>query len=181
MNKVYSKLFTFAAIASFLTPYVVFAGNEAEKNSPIKSAFVTLHPTENNTVKGTVVFTSVDGGIKIIADVQNLTPGKHGFHVHEHGDCSSHDGSSAGGHYNPTKTKHGGPDSEERHVGDFGNLEANEHGVAHYERIDKVISLNGSDSIVGKSIIVHAGEDDLTTQPTGNSGARVACGLIEAK
>ncbi len=147
--------------------------------APVTNAKVILKPTESNHVSGTVTFTAVEGGVKIVADVKNLTPGKHGFHVHEHGDCSAADGSSAGGHFNPTNKKHGGPDSPERHVGDFGNLVANENGEAHYERIDNVISLNGPDSIVGKSIIIHAGEDDLTTQPTGNSGARIACGLIE--
>lgn len=143
------------------------------------SAIVELNPTKGNHVAGTVVFTQVAGGVEIEANVTGLTPGKHGFHVHEHGDCSAHDASSAGGHFNPTKKKHGGPDSPERHVGDFGNLVADKNGVAHYKRVDTVISLTGPDSIIGKSIVVHADEDDLTTQPTGNSGARIACGVIE--
>jgi len=171
MNKLIYRFCTLALTLLAFLPFVL--------NAEVTTAKVTLNSTEGNHVSGTVIFTAVEGGIKIVADVKNLTPGKHGFHVHEHGDCSAADGSSAGGHFNPTKTKHGGPDSPERHVGDFGNLVANEKGEAHYERIDHVISLNGPNSIVGKSIIIHAGEDDLTTQPTGNSGARIACGLIE--
>jgi Cu-Zn family superoxide dismutase len=145
----------------------------------VKKATAVLWPTQGNRVKGTVTFTAVDGGVKVVADVDNLTPGKHGFHVHEFGDCSAHDGSSAGGHFNPTGKKHGGPDSPERHMGDLGNLEADQNGHAHYERVDAELSLDGPNSIVGHSLVVHADEDDLTTQPTGNSGARVACGPIE--
>lgn len=155
--------------------------DDSEGDGNIKKATAVINPTKGNTVHGKVQFIAVDGGVQIIADIEGLTPGKHGFHIHEHGDCSAPDGSSAGGHYNPTNKKHGSPDSEERHVGDFGNLEANDKGVAHYDRIDKVIQLNGPQSIVDKSIIIHADPDDLVTQPTGNSGARVACGIIESE
>ena len=144
-------------------------------------AVAILHPTEGNKLAGTVTFTQVDGGVLIVADVSGLTPGKHGFHVHEHGDCSAPDASSAGGHFNPTHKKHGGPDSPERHVGDFGNLEANSEGKAHYERVDKIISLNGPESIVNLSVIVHANEDDLVSQPAGNSGPRIGCSVIKAQ
>lgn len=173
-------LLAFSAYSGSLNANVTGIVKSGEKTE-VKKAIVVLKPTQGNNVEGTVTFTAENGGVRIIADVKNLTPGKHGFHVHEHGDCSAHDGMSAGGHFNPTNTKHGGPDSAERHVGDFGNLEANADGVAHYDRLDKVISLNGSHSIVGKSIVVHADEDDLHTQPTGNSGARIACGVIEAR
>lgn len=157
---------------------------EPPTSAPAKTvtkAVAKLHPTEGNKVEGTVTFTAVDGGVLIVADVTGLTPGKHGFHVHEHGDCSAGDASSAGGHYNPTNKKHGGPGTAERHVGDMGNLEADKDGKAHYERVDDLMTLNGPDTIVERSIIVHANEDDLTTQPTGNSGPKVACGVIEAE
>lgn len=150
----------------------------AEAKTTVTKAVAVIHPTEGNKIKGTVVFTSVPGGIKIVADIDNLTPGKHGFHVHEFGDCSAHDGSSAGGHFNPTGKKHGGPDSTERHVGDFGNLDADKSGHAHYERIDKEIAFSGTNSILGKSIVIHADEDDLKSQPSGNSGARIGCGVV---
>lgn len=139
-----------------------------------------VHASSGSQVKGVVTFSQVADGVKIVADFEGLTPGKHGFHVHEKGDCSAHDGSSAGGHFNPTNQPHGGPDSEKRHAGDFGNVVADDSGKAHYERIDKVIRLNGEQSIVDKSIVIHQDPDDLVSQPTGNSGARIGCGVIKA-
>lgn len=149
-----------------------------------------IKPTKGNTVTGTVKFTpviSMNGaeavllGIRVIADLEGLTPNeKHGFHVHEFGDCSADDASSAGGHFNPSGFLHGSPDSTTRHVGDLGNVQADAQGKAHYERVDKVIAFSGSNSIIGKSIVVHAKEDDFTTQPTGNAGARIGCGVIES-
>lgn len=155
---------------------------EAQKdNNPVVEAFTVLESKEGTQVEGIVTFEQVEGGVRIVADVRNLTPGKHGFHVHEHGDCSAHDASSAGGHFNPTDKKHGGPETEERHVGDMGNLVADENGVAHYDRVDDLMELNGPNSIIGLSVVVHADEDDLKSQPTGNSGKRIACGVIEAR
>lgn len=148
----------------------------AEKQ--IKKAFCVLNPKSDSEVVGAITFTEVEGGVRIIADVGGLNPGKHGFHIHEKGDCSAADASSAGAHYNPTNKKHGGPDSQERHVGDLGNLDANQNGLAHYDRVDTVISLNGPYSIIGKSVVVHADPDDLKTDPSGNSGKRIACGEI---
>jgi Cu-Zn family superoxide dismutase len=147
---------------------------------PVQKAVAVVHPVGKSQVKGKVTFTKVLGGIKIVADVEGLAPGEHGFHVHEFGDCGGEGASAAGGHFNPTNQPHGGPDSPQRHVGDFGNLVADEQGHAHYERVDTVIALEGEKSIVGRSIMVHADRDDLTTQPTGASGARIGCGIIEA-
>jgi superoxide dismutase, Cu-Zn family len=148
---------------------------------PIKKAVAALNPTKGNHVQGVVNFTEVEGGIHITATIEGLTPGKHGFHIHEFGDCSAPDGSSAGGHFNPTNQKHGGPDHLERHAGDLGNIVADAFGIAHYDRVDSVITLNGPNTIIGRSLIVHANPDDLKTQPTGNAGGRVACGLIVEK
>lgn len=145
----------------------------------VTKAIAKVHPYKDNLISGAVTFTKVAGGIQIIADVDGLKPGKHGFHVHEHGDCSGEDGMKAGGHFNPTNSKHGGPDSAERHVGDFGNLVADANGHAHYERVDTLIAFEGKNSILEKSIIIHADPDDYVTQPTGASGARIACGKIE--
>ncbi|KAI0982276.1 hypothetical protein GJ496_009172 [Pomphorhynchus laevis] len=120
---------------------------------------------------------------KLTGEVKGLTPGKHGFHVHEFGDLS--DGcTSAGAHYNPFQTKHGGPCSEERHVGDLGNLLADNNGVAKVDITDNIITLHGELSVIGRSLVVHAKEDDLglgnspESPTTGNSGARVCCGVI---
>jgi Cu-Zn family superoxide dismutase len=152
--------------------------NKADNSTDLLSAVCILYPTEGSETSGIVKFNQTLEGIKIVADVNGLTPGKHGFHIHEFGDCSRLDGKSAGGHFNPDDKKHGAPDGSERHIGDLGNLVAGEDGKAHYEWIDSHISFTGSNSILGRAIIVHAGEDDLTSQPTGNAGARLACGVI---
>jgi superoxide dismutase, Cu-Zn family len=144
-----------------------------------QKATCVLNPTKGNNVKGTVTFTKVKEGVKVVADIEGLTKGKHGFHIHENGDCTAPDGSSAGGHLNPGKMQHNGPPDMMRHAGDLGNLEANAAGKAHYEYVDLMISLDGNNSIIGKSVIVHEKPDDFVTQPTGNSGGRIACGVIE--
>ena len=142
-------------------------------------AKAVLNPTKGNQVSGTVTFTDVDGGVKIVGDFDGLLPlGTHGLHIHEKGDCSAPDASSAGAHFNPGNSAHGGPDSAIRHAGDLGNVVADKAGHAHYERIDRQIKLSGSDSIIGKSVIIHQKRDDFKTQPSGDSGSRQACGLI---
>ena len=144
----------------------------------VNKAICILYPTQGSETTGTVTFTQKPDGILVTADVKGLSPGKHGFHIHEFGDCSKLDGKSAGGHFNPTAKNHGGPESEERHVGDLGNLIAGDDGTAQYQWTDRLISFSGQNSIIGRAIIVHADEDDLTSQPTGNAGARLACGVI---
>ncbi len=141
-------------------------------------AIAVLHPTEGNKAAGTVTFVCKSDGVHVTADIQGLTPGKHGFHVHEYGDCSAADGTSAGGHFNPEGERHGAPTDKERHMGDLGNITAGSDGKAHFEWTDQVISLKGPHSIIGRAVIVHMGEDDLKSQPTGNAGPRAACGVI---
>ncbi len=150
----------------------------AEEAPGVTHAVALLIPTEGNAVSGTVTFIRSDDGIAIVANVSGLTPGHHGFHIHQYGDCSAPDGTSAGGHYNPHADAHGGPQAEQRHVGDMGNLIAGEDGMGTLEYTDSTVSFEGENSILGRGVIVHAGEDDLTTQPTGAAGARVACGVI---
>lgn len=145
---------------------------------PVTRAQVDLSPTANNTAIGAVTFYQFADGVRVVADLSGLKPGSHGFHIHQWGDCSAPDASSAGGHFNPTNEQHGAPDAAHHHVGDFGNVVADANGKAHYEIVSKTIMLNGPNSIIGRSMIVHADSDDLHTQPTGNSGARVACGVI---
>jgi Cu-Zn family superoxide dismutase len=151
--------------------------NEAEGGAA--SATAVLEPTEGNVVSGSVTFTEIDGKVRVHAEISGLTPGKHGFHVHEVGDCSDPAGKSAGGHFNPEGMDHGGPHDAIRHVGDLGNLEADQNGEAVLDTHDALVSLEGPRSIIGRSVIVHADADDLTSQPTGAAGARVACGVIE--
>lgn len=143
------------------------------------TATAVLKPTKDNKIAGTVTFTKEADGIRVVADLTGLTPGEHGFHVHETGDCSAPDATSAGGHFNPSNMPHGAPDDAERHEGDLGNITADSAGKAHYDRVDKVLSFEGPDSIVGRAVIVHTGVDDLKSQPSGDAGGRGACGVIE--
>lgn len=143
------------------------------------TAVVQLAPTEGSSVVGTATFMPMNGGVHVEATVAGLEPGLHGFHVHENGDCSAPDASSAGGHFSPEDSPHGGPDDQERHVGDLGNLEAGEDSTAEYSRVDSMLTMSGANSIIGRALVVHAGEDDLTSQPSGDSGDRLACGVIE--
>jgi len=144
------------------------------------SAEAPLAPTKGNTASGMVKFTEVDGGVVIDASVTGLSPGKHGFHIHEQGDCSAPDATSAGGHFNPTGKPHGDPAKGDHHLGDMPMLVADANGNARFGTTLEglTISGKGKGNIVGRGVIVHAAPDDFTTQPTGNSGARVACGVI---
>jgi Cu-Zn family superoxide dismutase len=144
----------------------------------LTKAVAVLQPTQGNHVRGTVHFSRTKNGVKIETDITGLSAGKHGFHIHEFGDCAAPDGTSAGGHYNPENQPHAGPDQAKRHVGDLGNLVADNSGNAHYQRTDTQLTFDGRDSIIGRGVIVHAGEDDLVSQPSGNAGPRVACGVI---
>ena len=144
----------------------------------VKNAVALLIPTIGNGVTGTVRFTQTDAGVRIVADVAGLKPGLHGFHIHEFGDITSADGLSTGGHFNPTHSKHGAPNAAVRHEGDLGNLNADANGHATLDYVDPVVALNGPGSIIGRSVVVHADADDLTSQPVGNAGKRVATGVI---
>ena len=141
-------------------------------------AIAVLHPASGSNVSGTVTFTGSGDKVKVVADITGLTPGKHGFHIHEFGDCSDPKATSAGGHFNPGHKQHGAPDSSERHAGDLGNIDADPSGKAHLELTDSVMKLSGADSIIGHAVIVHEKADDLKTQPTGDAGGRLACGVI---
>lgn len=152
-----------------------------EDQQQVRMATVDLVPIGDSKVEGSVRFVQEGDKVKIAGTVTGLSPGRHGFHVHEHGDLSDKkEGKSAGGHYNPTNKPHGRPSEEERHVGDLGNIEANDKGVAKIDMQDSVISLSGPHSIVDRSLMIHEGEDKFT-QPTGDAGGRVAFGLIKAE
>jgi Cu-Zn family superoxide dismutase len=146
-----------------------------------RMAAASLSPTQGNSVRGLIVFHEVDGHLLVHARLSGLKPGaEQGFHVHEVGSCASSDGSSAGGHFNPDGQPHG-PQAAAHHAGDLPALKADADG-----RVDQKFTLlgptvaDGPKSLVGHSVIVHAQADDYATQPTGNSGARVACGVIAA-
>jgi superoxide dismutase, Cu-Zn family len=169
------KNFIISVLVAGLIIFITVTYSNAQD---IVKAVAVLNPTLNNKVTGTVTFSKMETGVKMVADIKGLTPGSHGFHIHQFGDCSAPNADSAGGHYNPAGKMHGAPESPERHAGDFGNLVADSSGRAYLERTDTVISLSGPNSVIGRGIIIHEASDDMTTQPTGNAGGRVACGVI---
>lgn len=142
------------------------------------SAEAQLAPTRGFDTTGTVTFTQKGDGVQVTASVSGLTPGAHGFHIHEKGDCSAPDGMSAGGHFNPGGHPHGHPHQGPHHAGDMPMLEADSYGNARLSADLAGVTLEGATGIVGKGVIVHVAPDDFKTQPTGNSGARMACGVI---
>jgi Cu-Zn family superoxide dismutase len=166
-----------AVLGSTLLLAAAQPAKEAPKDAP-KKAICVLQPTKGNKASGIVTFTQRDGAIEIEGEITGLTPGEHGFHVHEFGDLNSMDGSATGGHFNPEKEKHGGPHDAERHVGDLGNIEAIGNGTAKFKITDKLIKLYGKHSIIGHGLIVHAKADDLKSQPSGDAGGRVCQGVI---
>jgi superoxide dismutase, Cu-Zn family len=150
---------------------------------PVQSVseyIAVLQPTEGSEVSGTVIFSNTEVGVTVSANVEGLPPtSAHGFHIHEVGDCSAADASSAGDHFNPDDQPHGAPDSVRRHAGDLGNLLSNGVGVAQTTAIDSVLTFSEENSILGRSVVIHTGADDLETQPAGDAGDRLACGVIE--
>jgi Cu-Zn family superoxide dismutase len=145
------------------------------RSNSAEAAVAVLKPTGEYKAHGHVTLQQQDSGVHLSGQIAGLTPGLHGFHIHEFGDLSAADGSSAGGHYNPGGHEHGGPEQPTRHAGDLGNVKADEKGVA---KID--IQVEGIDlaDIIGRSLVVHADGDDLKSQPSGNAGPRAALGVI---
>ena len=139
-----------------------------------------LSGRQGSDVSGVVSFTQAPDGVQVVARVDHAPPGKHGLHLHENGDCSAADFASAGGHFNPTGAPHGGPDSAKHHAGDFGNIEVGPDGTGTLSLTTDMLSLaeGAPDSVLGRSVVLHAGADDLTSQPSGNSGERIACGAV---
>ena len=144
-------------------------------------ASAKLQPSKGQSTAGTVDFYQIGNKVRVVANVTGLQPGReHGFHVHEAGDCSSGDGMSAKGHFNPQGKPHGSPQSGERHAGDMPALRADASGNARLEtELDIMTVTPGPTSVVGRGLIVHADPDDYKTQPTGNAGARLACAVIQ--
>ncbi len=150
--------------------------------SEIKKVSFDLVSKSASTAKGKVVFSEKDGMVSFNANLEGLSPGSHAIHIHESSDCSSADGSSAGGHWNPTAQPHGKWDATGGfHLGDIGNFVADDAGNGFVSMKTDLWCIGCGDpkkDILGKSIIVHQGEDDFTSQPSGAAGARVSCGGI---
>jgi Cu-Zn family superoxide dismutase len=146
----------------------------------IDSATVEIEPKSGSSVSGTVVFSPGSDMKSMQVDIalSGLEPGKHGVHIHELDDCSAEDASSAGGHFNPFNNEHGAPLSDSHHLGDMGNVEANSEGDVRVTLMLDDMSFSGPNSILQRSVVVHAEPDDLTSAPAGNAGKRIGCGEI---
>lgn len=180
-------LFKKLSVTIFAALFVVGCAQEQSQDQSLEEelesddftrAVAVVHPTEGNEVSGTVTFEETDDGVRVQGNFEELSEGMHGFHIHEFGDCTADDGTSAGGHYNPTDSDHGAPEADERHMGDMGNIEANDDGSATINYVDEEIELSGSNGILGRGVVVHGGEDDLQSQPSGDAGPRVGCGVV---
>lgn len=169
-----SRILTTAALLSLFA--VTTSSGAAELRAQAQ-----LEPRSGSQVSGKVTFTQVGDRLRIEATVSGLTPGEHGFHIHESGDCSAPDAMSAKGHFNPHGKPHGHHGSPERHAGDLSNLKADASGHAHLVVESNLLTLRaGPTNIIGRSVVVHADPDDYRSQPAGSSGKRVACGTIQA-
>ena len=149
--------------------------------STAKSATVNLASASGSLVSGKLTVVPMGNGVHLTGEVGGLSPGStHAIHIHEKGDCSAADASSAGGHFNPAAQPHGKVGSGAHHGGDMDNLVANAEGVAQVNAHAEGVTLGGgaANDVAGKAVIVHAAADDYRTQPTGNAGGRVACGVI---
>lgn len=178
MNAKTMKLGRMLAVASV----GALAACQTAPSDEVAKASAALKPTKGNKTYGEVTFEQVGDKVRVIAQVVGLKPNQeHGFHVHEAGDCSSGDGMSAKGHFNPQGKPHGHYGTMERHAGDMPNLKADAKGRARLNvELDTISVKQGPASIVGRGLIVHAQPDDYKSQPTGNAGGRLACAVIQA-
>jgi Cu-Zn family superoxide dismutase len=159
------------------------AAKPAAAPMPAPGATAILESADDPKLSGTVAFIQLADAVRIEINVAGADhPGPHGIHLHENGKCE-HDPAgkhytSAGGHFNPTAAPHACRESTTHHAGDFGNIEIQPDGTGHLVVVTSMLSLRGPTSVIGKAIILHTGADDCKTQPTGNSGGRLACGLV---
>jgi len=153
-------------------------GVHVPEGDPTVSA--TVDAKSGSTLTGSAEFYENDGMIILVLKVQNAPPGVHAVHLHDVGDCSADDGTSAGGHWNPTAVDHGAWGGEAFHLGDIGNFEVDETGAAEHTFNTDLWSIGSGDAndIVGRAIIIHEKQDDLTSQPTGAAGGRIGCGVV---
>lgn len=147
-------------------------------SSPKPMAMTMLLPSTGSSPHGMVHFQETPDGVEVRVDLTGVPPGVHGFHVHEKGDCAD-SGNAAGGHFNPTNMPHAAPDATSHHAGDFGNVTAEANGEIHTRFTTRSITVReGTRSVVGRAVVLHASSDDLRTQPSGNAGRPIACGIV---
>lgn len=151
------------------------------KGSTGGKATATIESKSGSPAHGTATFEDVStGGVRVHIHIEKATPGKHGLHIHEKGDCSDAEAKAAGGHFNPATMEHAGPMDAKRHAGDLGNIEIKADGTGDLDITSDMLTVKaGPNSVVGKAVVFHEKEDDLKTQPTGNAGGRFGCGVVK--
>lgn len=171
-----------AALAAVASAALLAAGcASTARPAAGPQARTTIEPKSGSNVRGWATFTERStGGVRVEVHIENAPPGTHGLHLHEKGDCSAPDASSAGAHFNPGGMPHAAPAETRRHAGDFGNITVESNGIGHLELVSDLLTVRpGPNSVVGKAIIFHEKADDMTTQPTGNAGGRTGCGVVQ--
>ncbi len=189
MKKATIRFLVLSAVAVVVAAGLITAGcaSTAGSSSTTSAApagaqgRATIEPRSGSNVSGWATFTDRStGGVAVVVHIENAPPGTHGLHVHEKGDCSAPDASSAGGHFNPGRDPHAGPSETHRHAGDLGNITIEANGTGHLELVTDLLTVKpGPNSVVGKAVIFHEKADDLQTQPTGNAGGRLGCGVVQ--
>lgn len=157
------------------------ADNAAVPGQVPTGAVAELASTQGNTATGSLALSAVEDGVQLTGALQGLQPNaEYGFHIHEKGDCSAPDASSAGGHFNPTNAPHGDPQGDSHHAGDMLNAKSDDQGIAKVDTVAKGVTLHSGQptDVLGKAVVLHEKPDDYTTQPSGDSGSRIACGVI---
>jgi len=160
------------------------AGTMGNKGSATKALEATakLESRSGSSVTGEAEFTEKKDGVEVSIQIKGAKPGTHGVHLHDKGDCSAPDASSAGGHFNPASKAHGSPTADPHHAGDFGNITVGANGTGKLKITVKGLTVApGPNSVVGHAVVIHADTDDMKSQPAGNAGARVACGVVQAE
>lgn len=175
------KRIKWTAPLSLAAAALIWAGCASAKPPEGTTAKATLESKSGSGVTGTAIFTELrTGGVQAKVHIEHATPGTHGLHIHEKGDCSDAEAKNAGGHFNPGANPHAGPKEAKRHAGDFGNIEIKADGTGDLDITSDLLTVKpGPNSVVGRAVVFHEKADDLTTQPTGNAGGRFACGVVK--
>lgn len=188
MRSVYLVSFLLIVVSSMVGCQAETPSEEAQEPSQSaaqmeeeQTAVAEIAPKSGSTLTGRAVFTESNGEIQLEVTIENAEPGPHAVHIHEIGDCSAEDASSAGGHWNPTGEDHGKWGVPPFHLGDIGNIEVGEDGTGTLTMSTDRWSLGGGPEtdVVGKALVVHSGADDFTSQPSGAAGDRIGCGVIQ--
>ncbi len=175
------KTMRWAAPSSLAVAALIFAGCASAKAPRGPTARATIESRTGSAVTGTATFTELPtGGVRVRGHIEHASPGTHGLHIHEKGDCSDPEAKNAGGHFNPGGMPHAGPKEMKRHAGDLGNIEIKADGTGDLDITSDLLTVKpGPNSVVGRAVVFHEKADDLTTQPTGNAGGPLGCGVIQ--